>query len=316
MWASPKSLKHVSFLVIGIIILFVIHLIYINSIYQSKNSKMMDHIYSQCFQESIAFIKNQTVQIIDPPKTCVHGIWDKEIKQCVCDDRFIGNVCHIPIISTCEKDEKREKAFDEIFNKNMWGNNESRSGEGSTVKWTEELRKFLKNIIIEHEIKSFLDSPCGDFNWMRYTEFPEDFQYVGIDISPSIVHMHRNNYSNHYKYQFLHRDMATLPPYKAFDVIFSRDVLQHLPMADINQILKNWENSGSKYLVTTFYTGAWGNSNIQPGEYFPINPMHPPFNFVDPIVSVRDKITDDLSTHYGAIKNMGLWKLPIQRKPN
>jgi len=254
----------------------------------------------------------------DPEITCTtynNGFYDVKMSRCICDENYKGQFCNQTIVQApgSEIEQKRKDAFDEIYDKNVWGgDNDTRSGPGSTVAWTALIRKFIISIVDQYNIQSFLDSPCGDYNWMKHVQFPGHVEYVGMDIVRKIILLLRKQYqtSNH---KFLHRDMVKTPPYKPFDLIFSRDALQHLPISEVMHAISNWENSNSTYLITTFYTGNWVNNNIKPGEYTPINLLQPPYNFPAPIVNIVDKPENDNRTHFGSVKNMGLWKLPIQR---
>jgi len=243
-----------------------------------------------------------------------NGFWDIDRERCECDKNIIGDRCEIIINYRSTQDSERENAFAKIYKENAWGNKESRSGDGSTVRWTVGIREFITKMVQEFNVHSFLDMPCGDFNWMRFTKFPEDMEYVGVDIFKEEVVKHRVEFNISSPYRFLHRDMVMHPPFKAFDLIFCRDALQHLSYRDVNDVIKNWEASGSKYVLTTFYTGRWTNQDIDsPGGMANLNFMYPPYNFVDPVAQVLDKNPDD-NANYGWIKNMGLWKLPIERR--
>jgi hypothetical protein len=75
--------------------------------------------------------------------------------------------------------------FAEHYRKNGWGSDESFSGTGSTVANTTAIRAELPNVIRELEIKSIIDIPCGDFNWMRLLDL--SIPYLGCDIVDEIV---------------------------------------------------------------------------------------------------------------------------------
>src|SRR5262249_48072014 len=47
---------------------------------------------------------------------------------------------------------------------------ESVCGPGSSLSQTDEIRRMLPLLISETGTRSFLDAPCGDFNWMRHVE--------------------------------------------------------------------------------------------------------------------------------------------------
>jgi glycosyltransferase involved in cell wall biosynthesis len=55
----------------------------------------------------------------------------------------------------------REK-FTHIYSQNTFGGANSRSGEGSNMVQTVEIRRVLPQLVQEYGIESFLDSPCGD----------------------------------------------------------------------------------------------------------------------------------------------------------
>ena len=82
----------------------------------------------------------------------------------------------------------RVQAFRTIYDENRWQSLESRSGHGSTVAYTRGLRKSLEQYLTKLNVKSFLDAPCGDFNWMRHLVLPPQTQYIGGDIIPELVY--------------------------------------------------------------------------------------------------------------------------------
>jgi hypothetical protein len=68
---------------------------------------------------------------------------------------------------TLYKNLNTKKIFTSIKQKNLWGDAESVSGPGSTIDQTKILVAELSNLFIAKNIKSLLDIPCGDFNWMQ-----------------------------------------------------------------------------------------------------------------------------------------------------
>ncbi len=67
---------------------------------------------------------------------------------------------------------------------NYWGNDESVSGDGSTLAYTYNLRAELAKFLRAFRVVSMFDAPCGDFNWMRAVDFPEGFEYPAATSSP------------------------------------------------------------------------------------------------------------------------------------
>ena len=67
--------------------------------------------------------------------------------------------------------------FSEIYRKNIWKSNESGSGKGSEVLYTENLRNWLLEILPKYKVEKFVDAACGDFNWMRLVIPKLDIKY-------------------------------------------------------------------------------------------------------------------------------------------
>jgi hypothetical protein len=78
--------------------------------------------------------------------------------------------------------------FTEIYNNNGWCSPESRSGNGSELKNTIKLRSELPYLFVKYNIKSILDIPCGDFNWMKEVDLT-NIEYKGADIVESLINL-------------------------------------------------------------------------------------------------------------------------------
>ena len=90
-------------------------------------------------------------------------------------------------------DSNRIMSFKNIYDNNYWGESETFSGEGSTIKATEILRQNLEKLFKEFDIKTLLDIPCGDFNWMKELKYEFDF-YLGCDIVYDIITNNKKAY--------------------------------------------------------------------------------------------------------------------------
>jgi hypothetical protein len=63
--------------------------------------------------------------------------------------------------------------FGEIYARNLWGDAQTRSGAGSSLAGTADLRAALGQLLRKRTMRVLLDAPCGDFNWMcRATSRP------------------------------------------------------------------------------------------------------------------------------------------------
>ena len=193
--------------------------------------------------------------------------------------------------------------FEEYYNKNSWGSEESSSGPGSTKSNTHLVRKILKEILIKYQISSISDIPCGDFNWMKYSNL-ENITYTGYDIVNDLINKNNESFSNE-KIKFIQFNMIKNIPKKS-DLIFCRDALVHLSDKDVISTLQNLKKSNSKYLLTTTFPYEQKNKWIKTGMWRSINLSIPPFNFPKPIElfceskKIRKK---------RLCKFLGLWKL-------
>ena len=178
-----------------------------------------------------------------------------------------------------------EEIFTRIYLTNAWGEEESVSGPGSSESRTHLLRPRLTALVRDLEIHSLLDLPCGDFNWMRFTELPS-VDYIGADIVPQLV---RSNASLHAGpgRQFIQLDLLRDPLPKV-DLILCRDGLVHFSFSDIALALRAMQQSGSTYLLATTFTDHAGNEDIATGEWRPLNLDLPPFCFPAPLRVIAD----------------------------
>jgi len=64
-------------------------------------------------------------------------------------------------------DRYMPSVFSQIHRNNLWGEQESVSGNGSSLAATANLRQELPPLLAGLNVTSLLDAPCGDFNWMK-----------------------------------------------------------------------------------------------------------------------------------------------------
>ena len=202
------------------------------------------------------------------------------------------------------RQQRRRQAFDRIMHEGRWGDVHL-SGGGSTEDVTVQTRLIILKFIGDLGLQSMLDVPCGDLVWMSqlFPSFPPRFAYTGGDIVPALVERNSAAYP-HYTFRLM--DMVS-DPLPAVDLIFCRDGLQHLPVADIQDALDNFSASGSRFLLTTTHLRRWGLKNHQPcrvGSCRDRNLMLPPFNLANPLAIFSEQNAD---------KFLGLWRLPLTR---
>jgi len=191
--------------------------------------------------------------------------------------------------------------FTEIYQNNEWRSRESVSGPGSELAQTERLRKELNRLMPKLTIKSMLDIPCGDFNWMQHVNL-SDVDYIGADIVEKLIE--KNTQDCKEKFQVLDILQDPLPK---CDLLFVRDCLVHFSFEDTFAALKNIKQSGAKYLLTTTFTKTSVNKNIVTGGWRIINLQAEPFNLPEPMLVINEHCMEDEGAYKD--KSMALWDL-------
>jgi hypothetical protein len=198
----------------------------------------------------------------------------------------------------------RRDAFTLIYRDNHWGGDASRSGQGSDSDQTFAVAAALRRIVAACSIRTLLDLPCGDFNWMK-SAVPEVAKYIGADIVPALVSLNRDRYGSGTR-EFIVLDI-TEGPLPSADLLFCRDCLVHLSNDDIVKALGVIRGSGIPYLLTTTFTECDLNEDIVTGDWRVINLEKPPFNLPAPIEVINERCTEGGGTY--ADKSLGLWRL-------
>jgi hypothetical protein len=185
--------------------------------------------------------------------------------------------------------------FKAVYQQNMWRDGESRSGPGSRRDSDCVLAALqaLNMAYDQHGVRSISDIPCGDFNWIgAFLNARPDITYCGYDIVPELIAANNAAYAGK---PFTLLNIAKDIPPKA-DLIFCKDLLNHLNYNDIRSALANMKASGSTWLLAS-------NNFDQRNEELPSNfggssrlldICAEPLNYAAPV----------WNTHY-----LGLWRL-------
>ncbi len=173
---------------------------------------------------------------------------------------------------------------------------ESLSGPGSSLEQTTEIRRRLPILFASLDINSMLDAPCGDFNWLRRIDLRLE-KYVGIDIVPSIIEHNRKQFENGNRKFYISDMTADFLP--RCDLIFCRDCLVHFSFEEIFATLRNFQNSGAEYFLTTTFPSRSSNQDIQTGDWRPLNFQLAPFNFPAPLRLINEHCTEGNGQYAG-----------------
>lgn len=201
--------------------------------------------------------------------------------------------------------DKTQEVFTTIYKNNAWGDPESRSGSGSSLHQTSAVRKALPILLQNLNIKTLLDAPCGDCNWISQTDLSHLEAYIGTDIVEDNINnnCHRNIAPST---TFVMKNVIS-DPIAEVDLILCRDLLPHISFEQIKQTIKNFKKSGSKYLLTTTYEKNEKNYDIHTGYWMPLNLEKAPFNFPKPLMVIDENATDWCNEKFG--KRLALWLL-------
>jgi len=132
---------------------------------------------------------------------------------------------------------RMEVTFESIYRRNGWGSAESRSGPGSTLVGTCELREQLPSLISELEVRALVDAPCGDY-WIRWIKLDLE-SYIGIDVVQQLIDSNNHLYGSS-RHRFVKLDLARQAPPKA-DLILCRDLFIHLSYRHAFEVFRNFK---------------------------------------------------------------------------
>lgn len=195
-----------------------------------------------------------------------------------------------------------EKVFTYIYKTNYWTSKESISGPGSELRVTHKMRQDLSALIKRFGITSIADAPCGDLNWMKHVDIGT-CRYIGIDIVKELIENNTKNFGTTREFKHLNLLENII---EKVDLIICRDMLAHLTYEQIFTALRNFKQSGSKYILMTTNVVAPENSDItKEGGWRRLNLELPPFNFPRPLAMIEE----DVPFEFERGKHLALWFL-------
>jgi hypothetical protein len=137
-----------------------------------------------------------------------------------------------------------EALFTRIYQTNLWGDAESRSGLGSAPGAAPALWSRLG-------VRRILDLPCGDFAWLSGIELGERF-YLGAVVAELVARNQAAFGREDGRVRFAKLDLLR-DPLPAADFVLCRDCLVHLSFANIFAALANLRRSGARWLLATTF---------------------------------------------------------------
>lgn len=195
--------------------------------------------------------------------------------------------------------------FHAIFKNNEFLGTESRSGGGSSLFQTRIIREEIPRLLHNLGIKTILDAPCGDWNWMQHVDLG-NFQYIGGDIVGEIIQANQDRFGST-NVRFQTTDIIGGPIPKV-DLILCRDCLVHLSNADALRALESFRRSGAQWLLTTTFTGRTENPDLLIGHIWrPLNLELEPFLLGKSEMIISEGCTEGNNEYKD--KSLALWRL-------
>jgi len=198
-----------------------------------------------------------------------------------------------------------KEVFLHHYEAKTWGDDESVSGAGSTIRYTENIRKIIPHIVDDLGALVILDAPCGDYNWFRMIEWERQIAYIGGDIVEPLVQQNESRFGSESR-KFITLDIVhdSLP---SADLWLCRDCLFHLSNRDIFLVLNNFIGSGIPYILTSTHPKCDRNDDIPTGSFRLINLQLPPFSLGKPV-----QVIDDWIEGF-PVRQLALWKRKVLR---
>jgi hypothetical protein len=172
-----------------------------------------------------------------------------------------------------------------------WGSSESGSGVGSELGATENVRVYLPELFHRLKVSTFLDAPCGDWNWMRQVDL-SGVDYIGADVVPAVIAQNNTRYARS-DVRFVDADL-TKDDLPAADMIMCRDCWVHLSFQDIAAMLRNFRRTGATWLLVSTTPSHGSNQDQRTSiDWRPLNLRLPPFNFPPEIEGRKDHFPNE-----------------------
>ncbi len=176
--------------------------------------------------------------------------------------------------------------FETVFRTRRWALGQSVSGPGSDRESGQVSHsiRMLTKACDELGVRSIADVPCGDFHWFDlFLKDRPEIDYVGYDIVEPLI---ARNRIDHPDRRFEVLDITSQVPAPA-DLIFSKDLVNHLYERDVWAALRNMAASGSRWLLITSNTG-YPNQELymfRPGASRELDLRAEPYGLPEPVWS-------------------------------
>ena len=177
--------------------------------------------------------------------------------------------------------EAARDAFSKVYSSDDWGL--------GAMPDQPERRQFMTNLLEDfiraHAVTSIAEYGCGFWNYTRYIDYTNK-TYDGYDVVPGVIEYNSKVYgTDNIRFHLLTETTKPAPA----DLLICKDVLQHLPPADIIHYLALFRATFRYSLIINDIAPEDNtNGEIPHGGYHTINLAVPPFNVNVEIIAEWD----------------------------
>jgi SAM-dependent methyltransferase len=150
------------------------------------------------------------------------------------------------------------EVFATIYDRNTW---KFGSGVGSLPASVGPYMAFLARFMADNGVTSVVDVGCGDWQFSRLMDW-SGVRYHGFDVVPAVVAANAARFGSEAIRFDVIRSVADLPQ---ADLVLCKDVLQHLPLPEIEEYLA---------VFATRYRFALVTNDILPDDHLNVEVGH------------------------------------------
>jgi len=117
-----------------------------------------------------------------------------------------------------------------------------------------EVSKFIYHVSASLGAKKILEAGCNVGN--NLVSFPKDYDIHGVDMNEHALQTAKKNFPN---FNFKCENLSNIPfPDSTFDLVFTRNVLIHVPANKMDEVLKELLRVSKKWILNIEYYGEDG----------------------------------------------------------
>lgn len=180
---------------------------------------------------------------------------------------------------------KADAAFSSIYDNRHWGEG---SGIGSAPTHVASYLALLSNFMRDNGVRSVVDLGCGDWQFSRLIDWT-GIDYRGFDVVDRVVAENQVRFGGD---NVSFAKITSLDDLPSADLVVCKDVLQHLPLLDVQEFLAFFRSSyGFSFVTNDVFPDQWTNTDIPHGGARAIRLDLAPFSLIAPVL-LRWEVND------------------------